>query len=556
MSPRRPTDLSIVARIGADAGAAAIVSSSAMLAKLQTHLQSDPYFSGVLLLSFEDQSVGSTVDKAEDESPDSVAYLQYTSGSSGVAKGVAVTHRNVLSNLRLLRDTFGHKSGTTIVSWLPHYHDMGLVGTLLYPLFLGSHCVFMSPESFLQEPSRWLRAIARYGAQASAAPTFGYQLCCDRIGQLDDNLDLSRWTTAIAGAESVRTRTLRLFANKFSAHGFSVSSLCPSYGLAEATLFVSGGPWRPGLEVNGTAACGLLREQNVRVVNSQARMICQEGEIGEIWVRGASVAHKYWNSPEETSQRFGASLVDGEGPYLRTQDLGMSKDGYLFIVGRMSNVIIVRGRKLFAEEIEEAISGCHPDIVGSKAAVFALHANGDEHEQIVLFQEVQRKALKHLDLNCEGVFQALQHTLGEKLQIRADHIALLRPGYIPRTTSGKVRLPACRSAFLAGTLKVIAKYELGHAEVSTTQGGPPIFSHVTEIERWLTERIARQLRRNAEEISTSDSFGALGLTSVEVIGITEELAVAIGAPLEPTLFWECPSIEAVVRQVNANSVAT
>ncbi|HEY6393413.1 MAG TPA: AMP-binding protein [Bryobacteraceae bacterium] len=542
----RGRGIEVIASVAKDCDAGAVLTSEALLTRIRPRLSEFPALQGLEWFTFEAAAGASINDQPPfDPDPSSTAFLQYTSGSTGNPKGVAVSHQNVLDNQRLLQLAFSHTSDTIIAGWLPHYHDMGLVGMLLHPVYLGSRCVLFSPEAFLQDPSRWLRAIARFRAHTSVAPTFAYELAADRIHALDPETDLSCWQVAIVGAEPVRRKTLHRFEEKFARWGFRRSAFYPCYGLAEATLFVTGGRWESdrGGSDHWTVECGPASGyQDVRIVVPHQRVPSAPGELGEIWVRGASVASGYWDRPSETDERFHAFLEDGTGPFLRTQDLGwMSRDG-LIVAGRLRNIVILNGRNYFAEDIEAALYGCHPAAANGRAAAFAI---SDEHgEKLVVLQEIGPDAAKDLDV--EAACQSIQKALGETLEITAGAIGLLRYGTIPRTTSGKVRYADCQRMFADGSLtaRAIGTFERAApspSEAVSTADAPASRSR-DSLEDWLVQRIARKLKLDPGAISRFDTFAALGLQSIDIIEITEELARALNVSLDPTLFWEFPSI--------------
>ena len=332
-----------------------------------------------------------------------LAFLQYTSGSTATPKGVKVSHGNLLHNEELIRRAFRQSEHSVIVGWLPLYHDMGLIGNVLQPLFLGARCVLMSPVAFLQQPSRWLRAITRYRATTSGAPNFAYDLCALKVSAEErESLDLSCWSVAFNGAEPVRAETLERFAAAFEPCGFRRDAFYPCYGLAEATLFVSGAPEarppvikavrRSALEKGIVAeplsldedavalvGCGSSpREQHIAIVNPESLATCASGEVGEVWVSGPSVAGGYWNRDEETAGVFQAFLSDtGAGPYLRTGDIGFLDRDELYITGRIKDLIIIRGRNLYPHEIERTFEQSHASLKPGCGAAFAVEVEGE-----------------------------------------------------------------------------------------------------------------------------------------------------------------------------------
>ena len=316
----------------------------------------------------------------------SLAFFQYTSGSTGTPKGVMLSHANLLHNVSMLQSTGQHTEHDVVVGWLPLYHDMGLIGTILHPMYVGCPSILMAPIAFLQRPYRWLQAISRYGATISCGPNFAYDLCIRKITPAQRaTLDLSSWKMAFNGAEPIRHDTLERFAETFASCGFRHEVFYPCYGLAEATLIVTGGQQatRPvahtvqklaleqqqlAVPANDMAAaqtlvgCGqaLSTQQQIVIVDPDSQTLCPPDHIGEIWVAGPSVAQGYWNRPAETAETFQAYLLTGEGPFLRTGDLGFLHAGELFITGRRKDVIIIRGSNHYPQDIELTVERSHP----------------------------------------------------------------------------------------------------------------------------------------------------------------------------------------------------
>ncbi len=349
---------------------------------------------------------------------DEVAYLQYTSGSTSLPRGVMITHGNVLHNLANIDDGFRHGRESVVVTWLPHFHDMGLIYGLLAPLYQGIACYFMSPATFMQRPATWLEAISRYRATHSGGPNFAYDLCVRRIKPEDRaHLDLSCWEVAFNGAEPVHAETLERFAKAFAPSGFRRAAFYPAYGLAEASLKVSGGMKGKGpvlLAVSGeglarnrvvaadpgSSGCRVLvgcgrpgRDTLVAIVDPDSQKQCASGEVGEVWVAGPGVACGYWRRPEETRETFQARLADsGQGPFLRTGDLGFLREGELFIAGRLKDLIIIRGLNHHPSDIELTARKAHPETAASICAAFSIEAGGEE--RLVLAVEAGRVAFE------------------------------------------------------------------------------------------------------------------------------------------------------------------
>jgi len=385
-------------------------------------------------------------------SADSTALVQYTSGSIGSPKGVILTQGNLLHNSAILRDTLGLSAQTVTMIWLPPYHDMGLIGGLLQPLYVGFPVFTMSPLHFLQRPLRWLDAISRYRATTSAGPNFAYELCVRRTtAEQRASLDLRSWETAIVAAEPIHATTLERFASAFAPCGFRPTTFRPSYGLAEATLMVTSrvGPHTVDGGTRALVSCGVPRPgQRMLIVDPESRVPRPPDVVGEIWVAGSSVARGYWNRPEETDATFGGRLATtGEGPFLRTGDLGFVRDGELFVTGRLKDLIIIRGRNHHPDDIEWTVARSHPSLRASCGAAFSIDSDGEEH--LVVVQEIDRQNRRP---DFDAIIDAIRCAVMESHDVRVASVLLVRAGQLPRTTSGKIQRFACRNGYLAGTL--------------------------------------------------------------------------------------------------------
>jgi acyl-CoA synthetase (AMP-forming)/AMP-acid ligase II len=410
-----------------------------------------------------------------------LAFLQYTSGSTSAPKGVMVTHRNLLSNLEMIREAFGTNRLSTFVSWVPLHHDMGLILNVLHSLYVGSLCVLMAPAAFMQRPLGWLAAIAKYRAEIAGGPNFAYDLCVERFRpDRADGLDLRHWRTAFNGAEPVRARTLERFAETFAPSGFDARAFYPCYGMAEGTLLLSGGDAaaRPiirdidgpalargcaqpvgkaaaeGMEVVGCGA-KLVGERLV-IVDPETRRECPAGAIGEIWVAGPHVARGYWRNAPASEETFGAFLADsGEGPFLRTGDLGFMLDGELFITGRIKDVMIIRGQNHYPQDIEMTVGACHPALRANFAAAFLVE--GAKDPRLVVVQEVER-TWRHR-VNAADLLETVRQAVVGEHEIFVADLVLIRTGTLPKTTSGKVQRRRTRQLYLEGALDLWASGE-------------------------------------------------------------------------------------------------
>ena len=446
----------------------------------------------------------------------SLAFLQYTSGSTGNPKGVMVSHGNLLHNESVIQRAFGLTEDSVVVGWLPSYHDMGLIGNILQPVYSGGQCVMMSPMAFLQKPLRWLQAIDRYGGTCSGGPNFAYELCVERISDEDRRgLDLSRWTLAFSGAEPVRAGTLDRFAKAFQANGFRREAFYPCYGLAEGTLFVTGGETaKPpvvesfdpqALEQHAVqdlasdeggrplVGCGTApADQEVAIVDPETLEHCDGSKVGEIWVRGPSIAQGYWHKPEATRQDFQALPAGESGePFLRTGDLGFLRDGELFIAGRAKELIILRGRNLYPQDLELTAESSHPALRTGCSAAFAV--DDEAGERLVLVMEARRDArLGSNPERVEEVAAAVRQAVAAEHEARVDAVVLIRTGTLLKTSSGKIQRRACRTAYLDGELSVVGESRLSDAPVTAVVEVEPSEEAVGETEGGKTENGAAE----------------------------------------------------------------
>jgi acyl-CoA synthetase (AMP-forming)/AMP-acid ligase II len=421
--------------------------------------------------------------------PADLALLQYTSGSTGTPKGVLVTHASLMHNQRMIVAAMGGSPDAVTVSWLPAQHDMGLIGCVLSPFFVGYPSVMLSPLDFIQRPVRWLRAIANYGGTICGGPAFGYELCARRVSASErKDLDLSRWRVAFCGAEPVRAETIDRFVEVFRECGLRREAFYPCYGLAENTLIATGGTPHeaarilvvdaeelergralapsPGRPFRRLVSCGReLLDQPVRIVDPRSRRELPESHVGEIWVRGPSVASGYWRRPAETTGTFGARIAGGRShTYLRTGDLGLLSEGELFVTARMKDLIIFRGRNVYPQDVEAAAERSHVAIRSGCVAAFSLELDGAE--AVGLVAELRAATSEPL----EAVIEALRLRAASELEIPLAGIALLEPKTIPKTTSGKIRRKACRDGWLNGSLAELARWELATTRAMHTGG--------------------------------------------------------------------------------------
>ena len=469
---------------------------------------------------------------------DSLAFLQYTSGSVSAPKGVMVTHGNLLHNEALIQRAFRQTENSIIVSWLPLFHDMGLIGSVLQPMYLGGRAIIFSPSAFLQRPLRWLETISHYRATTSGGPNFGYELCLQRIGEEElSAVDLSSWTTAFNGAEPVFADTLERFAAKFKRCGFSAAAFQPCYGLAETTLFASGEKRSPvpavrkfashSLEPNATVeivdssdegrsliSCGASSDR-ITIVHPETLQVCRAGEVGEIWISGPSVTPGYWNRPDETEQTFNASLAGKR--YLRTGDLGFQLDGELFVTGRLKELIIIRGRNYYPHDFERAAELSHPALRRGCSVAFSTEAAFEQRLFIVCEVEDRKNA------NLTEISDHVAQAISDAYELQA-HVLLVKPRTIPRTSSGKPRRNECRARFGVLDNGPQAKVE---ADFSSEAG----------IANWLRLQLATRLHVSADRIDLTQPIVRYGLDSITAVDFAHEIqkVLQVNLPLASLL---------------------
>ncbi|HLP88087.1 MAG TPA: condensation domain-containing protein [Nostocaceae cyanobacterium] len=489
---------------------------------------------------------------------DSLAFLQYTSGSTGIPKGVMLTHGNLIHNAAMTKICMEHSTNSKFITWLPVYHDMGLIGGVLQPLYGGFPCIMMSPVAFLQKPYRWLKAISDYQGTTSGAPNFAYDLCIEKItDEQRAQLDLSSWDVAFNGAEPVRQKTLERFSQTFAECGFHPQAFYPCYGMAEATLMIAGTiksglpntikVEKAGLEKNQIIVdssndnvtligCDLLLpEQQIIIAHPEKLTRCSENEIGEIWVNSASIGHGYWNREEETKAIFQAQLKDtNQGNFLRTGDLGFLHNGKLFITGRAKDLIIIRGRNLYPQDIELTTENSHPSLRLSGCAAFAVEVENEE--KLVIVQELEFRAKPDF----EEVVSTIRQVISQEFEVQVYAVILIKPGSLPKTSSGKVQRRTTKTQFLSNTLNVIYSsiFENVNLEVSATQN----------VTSYLQKLIAQVLSVPLKQVNLEQSLSNLGIDSLQAFELKNRLQQDLGVSLAAVDLFTA-NIAQIVEQI-------
>ncbi|HUG67382.1 MAG TPA: aminotransferase class I/II-fold pyridoxal phosphate-dependent enzyme [Pirellulaceae bacterium] len=592
--PRRNRYMSRINAISEDAQAKAALTVADVADRVQGMLEEAPSLQAATWVAT-DQIPDSAAEAWEPPSlkDSSLAVLQYTSGSTGNPKGVMLSHSNMVHNCRLIVDSFEANSKTVGMNWLPTYHDMGLVGGVLIPLFIGRTNILMSPMSFLQKPVRWLRGITKYNVTISGGPNFAYDLCVDKITDEElEGLDLSSWLVAFNGAEPIRSTTLNAFIDRFASVGFRSEACYPCYGMAETTLIVTGSYRKdPPIirafdgdaldehrvvpaAVNEKGArelvgCGhVLPEEEVIIVDHESRKRLPEHQVGEIWVRSQSVGQGYWNKPEITNETFRATTSRGDTGYLRTGDLGFMDDGELFVTGRLKDLIIVRGVNRYPQDIEQTVERTDPRLQAGAAAAFAVDLNG--RECLIVMAEVERA--RHKDWS--KVIQAIRGSVTREHELPPDVIVLVRFGSMPKTSSGKIQRHACRAAFLEDALPVIARWTAwsggedgtdlesiiveSTATTTASHAGPraALASLQTEVNPHVAEIVLHHVREVAKErakgMTLESNIVEMGLDSLERLQIAHALEEAFGGRFPGNVLSEIETCREVTLAVQTH----
>ncbi|ACC85410.1 non-ribosomal peptide synthetase [Nostoc punctiforme] len=568
--PRRNQKMLRLQAIAIDAQATLVVSTTSVLGNINSQAE-NPGFLGLKCVATDN------LIPIEDfipyrATPDTLAFLQYTSGSTGTPKGVMLNHGNLLHNQRLIQTAFEHTEQTIFVGWLPLFHDMGLIGNTLQPLYLGIPCIFMSPTAFLMRPLQWLMAISKYKATTSGGPNFAYDLCASKITSEErSTLDLSTWQVAFNGAEPIRAETIERFASTFADCGFRREAFYPCYGMAETTLIVSGGLVAPPpvLQTFQKAAleqhlvvpasnsddatqtlvgCGQpLQDMRVVIVHPERMTRCNSDEIGEIWVSSASVTQGYWNQIDSTQRTFQAYLQDtGAGPFLRTGDLGFLKDGELFVTGRLKDLIIIRGRNYYPQDIESTVQKSHLSLRANCGAAFSVEIDGEE--RLVVIQEVERAYYRNLEV--EEVVGAIRSAVSEEHELQVYAVVLLKPGGILKTSSGKVQHYACKAGFLANTLDAIGSSIL--EKFDSFEGielinveellATPAEDRTRQLESYLQKLIARMLKIYPSKLNIREPLTVLGIDSLLATQIAYRIREQLKVDLPIQSFFDSATI--------------
>ncbi|MCH9757361.1 MAG: amino acid adenylation domain-containing protein, partial [Gammaproteobacteria bacterium] len=483
---------------------------------------------------------------------DAIALLQYSSGSTGMPKGVMVTHKNLMSNVAIIREAFGLHPGQKVVSWLPHYHDMGLIGNILCSVFSRTELHFCSPMDFVRTPLVWLQRITNTKASVSGGPNFAYDLCSRYIKARDyTTLDLSHWKIAYNGAEAVRDETLKQFERIFSPYGFKQDAFTPCYGLAESTLMVASTPKQDIAQtqiINREAfrqhqiqktetedatsqvlvSSGVVQPTvRVEIVNPKTRLVCREGEVGEIWVLSPSVCAGYWNRPQLSDETFKATLShDDKNSFLRTGDLGVLSDGYLYVTGRIKDLIIIRGQNHAPEDIESTVISAHPLLKNTRAVALSITNQAEEQLVILVTEPKGAQDVQH------DIVQAIHQHVSAKHNVRVHDVQFARRSRIPVTSSGKIRRGECKQKWIEGQFSNVTK--------PLVLNSAPVINNMSErcelILAQLQKHLAQELRLPLTEIDANISLQSIVLDSLSKIRIQHDIQRLTGVQFDVARF--------------------
>ena len=570
--PRKNRSLNRFDSVARSSGARFALIRSDLMDAVDTHFKNGEALKGLIWLSVD------TIGPPEGHSPDmpyiesgTPAFLQFTSGSTADPKGVVVTHGNILHNLRNTQETLQMCAADRGFSWLPHFHDMGLIGGILQAAYTGfADSRFFAPQLFLRKPSLWLDTISRYGTTLSGGPNLGYELCLQKV--TDDqisHLDLSTWRVAITGAEPVRPSTLRRFAERFKKCGFRLNTFHPSYGLAESTLLVSAPLLHEPPCIHSFKASGIgsrkveesvpgsqdamelvssgeiIGGQDVRIVDPDTRELLPGDRIGEIWISGESVASGYWNNSDATREHFRARTNERRhGCYMRTGDLGFIHKEQLYIAGRLKDVIIIGGINYFPHDIEETVRNCHPALADGFGAAFSVDDGGAE--SLAICHEIGR-AFRGTDKG--EIEDAVRKAVSLEHEILIDYLALTKFGALPKTSSGKIQRFRCREQLLNGELEGAGSpSQVKGMENESVESAPDsIRAPLDDVTLQLIDGIAKILRLPIDKMDPDKSLTTQGISSLRAIEIQAFVEETFEHRLEAEDFFD----DLTVRQLSA-----
>ncbi len=577
-----------------DSNAALLLTTGSEKSRLEDDMRNFPLFmneGNILSTDLVEAELASDLKEFKAKS-DTIAFLQYTSGTTSEPKGVMVTHSNLLYNSQLICDSFQHSHSSVGVIWLPHYHDMGLIGGLLQPLYSGFPVIVMPPECFLQKPVRWLQAITKYKATTSGGPNFAYELCMRKISsEQRESLNLKSWDVAFIGAEPLRSQTMQRFCNEFAGHGFSATAFMPCYGLAEATLAVTVGlktdpfksisidkdfalnghkvkPVEAGPNALTLISSGIaLGSHKIAIIDPENNRLCLKNSIGEIWVSGGSLAAGYWNRKDYTKEIFQAHQANDEPKsFLRTGDYGFILNGELFVTGRLKDMIIIRGMNYFPRDIEDTISRNNPDLNPDSIVAFAV--DDGLTEKLIIAMELERTQIKNI--NPEVLISQVLDAISEQ-ELAANEILILKPGSLPKTSSGKIQRHLTSTKFLKDEFKILHawsatrsyekafKKDLDSSSKTSLSTNKSLNSNqltanpdnnLQIIEEWLAGWIQKKTGCNLDAIKPENSFIYYGMDSIAALELQNDAQQWLNISIPASAAWECSNICELAKFIN------
>lgn len=585
--PMGARDIDRLKRIVLDCDAAAILSSSMLRSMIEAWISNPSNGISIPCIPTDaaaDVDAGGFV--GADLDPEAIAFLQYTSGSTGHPKGVMVSHRNLLENFQQIVWAFAHTTDIDAVAshyktviWLPPFHDMGLIGGVLTPVYAGSQVTLMSPLTFLKNPYIWLKAITDEAAKVSGGPNFSYQYCVRKVTDEQlQQLDLSSWTVAFNGAEPIQADALNAFTARFSSAGFDRRAFLPCYGLAEATLFVAGSPVGRGPLVRDVSLAGLAKGEfvalesgapeetialvssgviaqgaDVRIVDPNSHEQCAEGKVGEIWVNSPSVAQGYWNKPSFSDSVFRATIKgQGDTRYMRTGDLGFMLEQELFVTGRIKELIIVAGRNHYPQDIEYSLQSCNPVFRKGCGAAFAITEHGKE--QLVIMQELSNTQLQPSDYQ-QLALQAAR-AIGFRHGISPRALVFIAPGSLPKTSSGKIQRTEARKIYENGNITTLYTWNNLAGQVVKSreprEKSQPVFTDwQSELYAQMQSWVSDKLNIEAHHVDLDVTFSELGVDSIEAIELVDRLQDTIQRTIPATELMRYPTVKSLIEHFAA-----
>jgi len=564
-----------------------IITTESVKKNLDEYLKEMPVLQKAVILTVEDAMQEAPLDWKPDgqNSEKSPCLIQYTSGSTNSPKGVVLSQENLMQNSMIIKQSFFHTSKSYGVIWLPPYHDMGLIGGIIQPVYAGFPTTLLSPKTFLQKPLRWLKLITEKKATTSGGPNFAYDLCVKKITEAEkEELDLSSWEVAFNGSERVNPKTIEEFSKSFKSAGFRRDSFLSCYGLAESTLYVTGGLKREKpliVKAERTALTENKFDQStenandyielvssgfpayghtVKIVSPETGKLCRQHEIGEVWLSSPSNALGYWMD-DSSSEKFSAELNPSDGKkYFQTGDLGFFYKNELFITGRIKDLLIVRGKNHYHNDIEYTVRNSHQLLKEGKVVTVGIENNGNRDEKLVVIHEIKNGGLAQTE--SDEIISAIRERIAEKHQITAGEIILVKSGEVTTTRNGKQSRFAAKQKYLNGDYKVIASWsngELSEKHIETSEQSsivhrislpelvlqPDNLVKTREaIKNWLAQAVASEAKIDPSEIDANLHFGLYGLDSLSAASIVAELEDKLGSgyELNETLLWDYPNL--------------